>query len=89
MKQNTPTANSGRGFETLAGNLKPERNSASHQLQGNCAQCLAFDSRSPNFTGFGYCKRRSPAVDGEEFWPRVAPDNWCLDFVPRGREATN
>lgn len=83
MNIQTPAACGNEGLEKLSGNLKIGSKTCSASVQENCSHCGAFDPFSSNFPGFGYCKRRSPSVDGDEFWPRVRPDNWCLDYVPR------
>lgn len=83
MEYKTPTAMGGRGLETLASTLRPHDTATPVCRQGNCGMCAAFDPyRQPNVPGFGYCKRRSPSVAGNEFWPRVRPGDWCLEFVP-------
>lgn len=81
MEYKTPTAMGGRGLETLTGTLKPQVNAPTQCGQGNCGECLAFDRDKPNAPGFGYCKLHAPSVTGDEFWPRVRPNDWCLDFV--------
>jgi len=83
MNGQTPAAFGNEGLEKLAGDLESQDKSRPSSAQDNCGDCRAFDQFSSNFPGFGYCKRRAPSVDGDEFWPRVRPDNWCLDYVPR------
>ena len=81
MNYKPPTAQGGRGLETLAGNLKSPSTQVKISGQGFCAICAAFDPHKDNVPGFGFCKRRAPSVDGDQYWPRVKPGDWCLDYI--------
>ena len=83
MTYKTPAAISGKGLEMLPGYPNAHHTPSQNTGQGYCSTCAAFDPYKNNVPGYGYCKRRGPSVEGDQNWPRVHPNDWCLDYVAR------